>query len=194
MEFWQCLLQNPKKLAEIVSKYYPLPKSRFYELRNTLHTLKTKYERAAVFYALNRSSFSGTTLSGGMSPGHPRFTPSSIERLANFKIDNVSVQQADFGDSIQKSRNNLLYLDPPYLLNQRLYGNNGNMHNNFDHTRLAEILYTKDNWILSYNNCKAIHKLYKEYTIHYPAWKYGMSNNKDSREVLILSHNIARGI
>ena len=192
VEFWQCLLQNPKKLAEIVSKYYPLSRSKFYELQKILPTFRSKYERAGIFYALNRASFSGITLSGGMSPGHPRFTISSIERLLNFKMNNITVQQADFGDSIRQARDHILYLDPPYLLDQRLYGKNGNMHINFDHKRLAEILHTRDNWILSYNNCEIIRELYNDYEIYYPTWKYGMSNNKESREVLICSHDIAR--
>ena len=33
----------------------------------------------------------GFTISGGMSPGHPRFTKSSIDRLRNFNIKNIGV-------------------------------------------------------------------------------------------------------
>ncbi len=191
VEFWQCLLANPKKLAEIVREYYPLSKIKFYELQKTQEKFKSKYERAAVFFVLNRSSFSGTTMSGGMSPDHPRFTLSSIERLANFKVGNVSVDLADFKQSIKKHSKKLLYLDPPYLINQKLYGNNGDMHNGFDHECLVEILKECKMWILSYNDSEEIHKLYEGFTFRYPTWKYGMSNNKTSREVIILSHEIA---
>ena len=82
--FWQCLLNNPKKLTDIVRTYYPLSKSNFYKLQKTYNDYRSKYERAAIYFVLNRASFSGTTLSGGMSPNHPRFTESSIERLSNF--------------------------------------------------------------------------------------------------------------
>lgn len=191
VEFWQCLLSNPKKLAEIVMKHHPLPKSKFYELQRTQADYTSKYERAGVFYVLNRSSFSGTTMSGGMSPDHPRFTLSAIERLANFKVDNLSVDLADFKQSIKRHSKKLLYLDPPYLINQKLYGNNGDMHYGFDHEGLAETLQDCKMWILSYNDSEQVHRLYDGYAFQYPNWKYGMSNNKNSREVIILSHEMA---
>lgn len=191
VEFWQCLLSNPVKLTDIVKTYYPLSRERFYKLQKIQRQHRSKYERAAIFFVLNRSSFSGTTLSGGMSPNHPRFTPSSIEKIANFKVEGLSVEHADFKKSIKKHKNKLLYLDPPYLINHRLYGKNGDMHNGFDHAGLAEILKDTKIWILSYNDSEEIHSLYSDYTFYYPSWKYGMSNNKNSREVIILSHEIA---
>ena len=84
----------------------------------------------------------------------------------------------------------MLYLDPPYLIQSKLYGKKGDLHKNFDHVGLAKILKKRNNWILSYNNSKEIHELYSDYIILYPDWKYGMSRNKSSREVLILSHDI----
>ncbi|MCW5908547.1 MAG: DNA adenine methylase [Chitinophagales bacterium] len=95
VEFWQCLTTQPKELAEEVEKYFPLSKSDFYQLQQTQTKFKTKLERAAVYYVLNRSSFSGATLSGGMSPEHPRFTETSIERLRLFYNPNIKVQKAD---------------------------------------------------------------------------------------------------
>lgn len=191
VEFWQCLLSNPNKLADKVEKYYPLPKEAFYKLQDTQKTFKTKYERAAAFYVLNRASFSGATLSGGMSPGHPRFTPSSIQRLRDFKTHNITVRKIDFQESINQHKNDFLYLDPPYLIAQALYGKNGNTHKYFNHNILCEILRNRESWILSYNNSPEIHKLYEGYKFLYPSWKYGMSNNKNSKEVLILSHDVA---
>ena len=191
VEFWQCLLKDKSKLAKIIMKYYPLPKAEFYELQKSQEKFQSKYERAAVFYVLNRASFSGITLSGGMSPGHPRFTISSIERIERFHIEHLHVEHADFVDSITKSKNELLYLDPPYLINQKLYGNKGDLHENFDHNKLAQLLKKRDNWILSYNDSEQIHDMYDGYEFYYPEWKYCMSNNKNSREVLILSHDLA---
>ena len=191
VEFWQCLLKDRIRLAEIIREYHPLSKTRFYELQRSYNSHQSKYERAAIFYVLNRSSFSGTTMSGGMSPNHPRFTISSIERIENFQIENLYVEQADFKELIPKSKNKLLYLDPPYLINQRLYGNKGDLHNGFDHPGLYDILKNRDNWILSYNECDEIDDLYDDFAFYYPEWKYGMSNNKKSREVLIFSDDLA---
>lgn len=191
IDFWQCLLNNSKKLSNIVNLYYnQFSKNLFYNLQKNHQKSRSKYDRAAIFYVLNRSSFSGTTLSGGMSPGHPRFTRSSIDRLEQFKVNNLHVKRADFAESLSLSKNHLLYLDPPYILDCNLYGKKGNLHNKFDHEKLAQILHNRDNWILSYNNCKKVRQLYQDYTFKYPKWKYGMSRDKNSREILILSNDL----
>src|SRR5581483_3572715 len=191
VEFWQCVLSDPIRLANTVEEYYPLSRERFYDLQKTQRNHKSKYVRAAIFYVLNRSSFSGSTLSGGMSPGHHRFNKPAIQRLREFKVENLSVKRLDFTKSISKHRNDLLYLEPPYMIDQTLYGVKGDAHRHFDHERLAKILRTREKWILSYNDSPEIHELYKGYVILYPDWKYGMSNIKKSREVLILSHDVA---
>src|SRR5574338_1606389 len=196
VDFWQLLLSNPKKLANNVQKYRPLKKEKFYDLQKIQLESKSKLERATVFFVLNRTSFSGSTLSGGMASGgphnNPRFTKSSIDRLCKFRIKNLIVSLADYTKSIPRHKNMLLYLDPPYLIQSKLYGKKGDLHKNFDHYTLAKILKKRNSWILSYNNSKEIHELYSGYTILHPDWKYGMSNDKTSREVLILSHDIAK--
>jgi len=186
VEFWQCLVEDKKKLVSAVRTFYPLSKNRFYQLQEKQGTYKNKFRRAAAFFTLNRSSFSGSTMSGGMSINHPRFTETSIQRLTDFNIDGFSVNSLDFASSIDRHRGMLLYLDPPYMIKGCLYGKKGNTHRGFDHAGLAEILKGRDQWILSYNDCEEIRELYKEYEILYPEWTYGMSSNKKSKEVLIL--------
>ena len=190
VEFWQCLQADAKKLAAAVKSFYPLPKEKFYELQHAQMHFETKLERAAVYYVLNRSSFSGATLSGGMSPDHPRFTISSIERIKTFYNPNYTVQFADFTDSLREHSTHFAYLDPPYLIKSSLYGKKGNAHKGFDHEGLFGILKKRNNWILSYNECPEIRELYKGFNIITPNWKYGMSNNKVSREVLIFSNDL----
>ena len=51
-------------------------------------------------------------------------------------------------------------------------------------------LKNEENWILSYNSCKEIEDMYKDFNFIYPNWKYGMSKEKDSKEIIILSHNV----
>ncbi|HTN46453.1 MAG TPA: DNA adenine methylase [Flavipsychrobacter sp.] len=187
VEFWQCLISRPKALADEVAKHYPLPKEQFYLLQQTQTDFVTQLERAAVYYVLNRSSFSGSTLSGGMSPGHPRFTVSSIDRLKDFYNPNLVVTQADFKRSLQDHPDTFAYLDPPYLIKSSLYGKKGSTHKGFDHEGLAVLLKPRKHWILSYNDCEEIRTLYKGFKIISPNWKYGMSNSKSSKEVLIFS-------
>jgi len=190
-EFWQIVQIQPEALAGEVRKYFPLSKEQFYALQSEQEEFSTALERAAAFYVLNRASYSGSTLSGGMSPGHPRFTESSIRRLAQFHNPNLTVKRMDFQKSIPLHQHDFLYLDPPYLIESNLYGKNGDAHRDFDHEALFKLLEQRHKWVLSYNNCDAIGRMYKNYAILQPQWKYGMSNNKNSREVLILSHDVA---
>jgi DNA adenine methylase len=189
--FWQVLLNNQDELVRRVRKYYPLTRTKFYYLQKIYLTLTDEIEMAAVFFVLNRSSFSGTTLSGGMSPDHPRFTESAIERLQDFHADNFHVQQADYRDVIPLHSNDFLYLDPPYLNGEALYGDRGNTHKGFDHDELAELLVGRERWIMSYNDCTEIRTLYKKNQILSLDWVYGMSKDKKSSEVLILSRDLA---
>ncbi len=147
VEFWQCLLIEPVALASEVEKHYPLLKEDFYQLQKEQTHSEIKLERAAIYYVLNRSSFSGATLSGGMSPDHPRFTITSIERLRQFYNPNVQVQLAPFTESLPAHKNVFAYLDPPYLIKSSLYGKKGDAHKNFDHEALANILRERESWI-----------------------------------------------
>ncbi|MBT9148280.1 MAG: Modification methylase DpnIIA [Syntrophomonadaceae bacterium] len=190
VDFWQALMDDPNLLADRVEHYYPLSRSNFYNLQKRYVNLENKIERAAAFYVLNRSSFSGTTLSGGMSPGHPRFTESSIERLRSFRADNFNVECADFCEVVPKHKDAFLYLDPPYINGQALYGVKGDTHKSFNHQALADILHKRDRWIMSYNDRNEIRELYKDNPILSVEWIYGMSKNKQSSEILVLSKDL----
>ncbi len=189
-DFWISLITHKEELINIVKSYFPLEKKEFYKLQKKLLHIKDPIERGAVFFVLNRSSFSGTTMSGGMSPGHPRFTISSIDRLKHFNVKNFYVENLDYKETINKHKDAFCYLDPPYLNGQALYGVKGDTHKDFDHEELAKILQDKERWIMSYNDCQEIRDLYSSFTIISIEWVYGMSKNKSSNEILILSKDL----
>lgn len=188
VHFWQKILANPDKLADLIEKYHPLPATRFYELQ------KLSFEDhdidAAVFFVLNRSSFSGSTLSGGMSPEHPRFTQTAIERVRQFRCPNLTVAMSDFKETIKLQKDDFMYLDPPYLIASSLYGRRGSTHKGFDHEGLANSVRGKNQWLMSYNDHPDIRELYSGYRIISPEWTYGMGNKRESREILILSNDL----
>ena len=186
--FWQQLLADPDAVADEAAKLYPMQHPQFYELQRGFYSLSDPVQCAGTFYALNRASFSGVTLAGGMSPGHPRFTESSIDRLRKFSTSNLTVEHSDFTAAISNAPDDcVMYCDPPYMIESNLYGYRGDMHNGFDHLELARLLTARDNWVLSYNDCAAVRDLYGSYDIREPSWTYGMANDKRSREVLIVN-------
>ena len=96
----------------------------------------------------------------------------------------------DFEEFITNYYNDktLMFLDPPYYLGSKskLYGNGGDMHEAFDHDRLFKTLKNKNNWIMTYNNCEYIKKMYKDYVILETSWSYGMNKSKKSSEIVII--------
>ncbi len=187
VNFWKQAKAHPVRLSERVRCYHPLTKPKFYNLQKGFEDMEDPLDRAAVFFVLNRCSFSGTTLSGGMSPGHPRFNENAIDRLRNFRASNLEVRHADYKDMIRRHENKLLYLDPPYANGGRLYGDQGNMHEGFDHEALADLLKQRDGWVLSYNDSDLVRDLYTDYNILAPSWNYGMSGDKKSKEILVIN-------
>lgn len=190
VDFWKELLEDPDRLSLMVRQYYPLSREKFYSLQERMREGKLfRLERAAIFFALNRASFSGVTLSGGMSPGHPRFNLSAIRRVETFKRPaNFKVKRGDFRDVIPAHPEDFLYLDPPYWIrSDNLYGIRGDTHKGFPHLALFDLLSRRNRWVLSYNDSPEVRELYKNYRIESLSWVYGMGNDKRSREILILS-------
>lgn len=188
--FWKEAMTNPDKLADIVQKYHPITSETFKELQEAHTNINNTPQQkvAAYFYILNRCSFSGTTYSGGMSKNHPRFTQSSIDRLRNWKCQNIEIENSSFETFIPKHTDKFQYLDPPYYIDSFLYGNKGDTHKGFDHKKLREVLDVVDSFILSYNDCTFIRELYSDFNILETDWKYGMGKDKESSEILIVKN------
>ena len=190
--FWEQIIKNPKALAKEIEKVKAtFNKEEFLKFREELGvSCENKVEDAAKVFAINRSSFSGATFSGGFSKEaeQKRFNKPSIERVRNFKVSNLKVKQGDFKDTIPKHKEAFLYLDPPYFLKEgsnNLYGTNGSTHKGFDHQGLFDLIKERKDWVLSYNDCEWVRETYKEFEIIDLRWAYGMNNGKNSSELLI---------
>lgn len=189
VNFWKCACFDAESLAARVEKHLPISKTEFKFFQKHLYSFE-KWEQAAVYFVLNRSSFSGSTMSGGMSLGHPRFNEAAIQRLRDFYNPNIKVLHYRFQDSIAANPNRFMYLDPPYVNSSGLYGTKGDLHKRFNHKHLARLLKRREQWILSYNDCPLVRELYQGYRFVPLNWSYGMGKNKTSNEVLILSPDI----
>lgn len=196
INFWNSLSESNSLLIEGIKKYYPLSKEQFYKLQKTSPNTYDAVEQGAEFYVLNRCSFSGSTLSGGISPNHPRFTKHGIENLRKYSNSNFHVTNLSFEKSIgEHEKESFMYLDPPYMIKgDNLYGNKGSTHKNFNHGLLREVLADRTNWIMSYNDSEEIRSLYSDYKIISLDWAYGMTKNRKSKEVLIFSKGVKSDI
>jgi len=110
------------------------------------------------------------------------------------KIDKISAAGAtidlrctcrDFQSVVEDdSYRALIYVDPPY------YGKGGELYQHSftddDHERLADVLGgTKHRWLLSYDDCPKIRKLYSWATIEMIDVNYTINSSRTKGEVLI---------
>jgi DNA adenine methylase len=196
--FWTVLQNNKDELINIIKEYKNnnITKELFNEFRKQIITMDNNILQASYYFIINRCSFSGATLSGGFSheSSIKRFTNNSINNLQNINLNNIEFYNKDFTNFINenyKENEQILFLDPPYYLekNSKLYGNKGDLHENFNHELLFDTIKEKNNWILCYNNCDFIKEIYKNYKIIDVNWSYGMNTSKKSNEILIINFN-----
>ena len=184
-------------LCEGLRAIEAVSKEQFADYRRTIMGLDANtLQQATQFFIINRCSFSGSTLSGGFSQeaSNKRFTSSSIARIEALNFTNIEVYNEDFYDFIvnnatSDAASSLLFLDPPYYLenkSNKLYGNNGDLHEGFNHLALFDLLENRKNWVLTYNNCEYIRDLYKDFKIFDVKWSYGMNSSKASAEIIII--------
>ena len=194
--FWNICKCNKDKLCKKLYKYIDnVDKSIFSNFRSQVME-EDNLNQSIMYFIINRCSFSGATLSGGFSleASKKRFTKSSIDKIKKLNLVKFEIYNLDFEEFINStySLNNLLFLDPPYYLEKKskLYGNNGDMHETFDHDKLYKCISKKVNWIMTYNNCDYIKNLYKDFKIIETRWSYGMNKSKKSSEIVIIGKGV----
>jgi DNA adenine methylase len=193
--FWKQIKEDKDTLCKELREIKIVTKEQFTNYRKTIMDLNNDtLNQSILYFIINRCSFSGSTLSGGFSEeaSKKRYTLSSITKIELLNFSNVEIYNEDFEDFLDNffvRDNSLMYLDPPYYLekNSKLYGNNGDMHENFDHQSLFNLLKLQKNWIITYNNCDYIKNLYKDYLILDVNWSYSMNKSKTSSEIVIIS-------
>ena len=193
--FWTTCKNNKAQLcADLRTKINAIEKADFLEYRKQVMDEPDILKQSVMYFIINRCSFSGATLSGGFSAqaSKKRFTSSSIDRISQLDLSYFNMYNLDFEEFISNfyAPNTLMFLDPPYYLESganKLYGNNGDMHENFDHQRLFNTIKGRSNWMLTYNNCDYIKDLYKDFRIVETSWSYGMNKSKKSSEIVILN-------
>ena len=206
-EFWQQVKADRQAIEDVyMSEPIVRPgRERWNEMKDTLvnhaDTL-TPAQRAAYFLVLNKSSFSGQTLSSSYSTaaGTCVLRPGYLNRCGDLEAVEFSNMSAmDWLPNVPVGDDTLIFADPPYYLAHRkrgLYGVSGDHHSNFDHTAFRDELVKHPRWMLTYNDTPLVRELYKGYTILELTFHYGMRmcTNGEVRttanELVILSKRV----
>jgi DNA adenine methylase len=192
--FWTSCKEHKDELTRRLDSVKEVTKENFSAYRNQIMSLEDAFDQAFYYFIINRCSFSGATLSGGFSEeaSKKRFTSSSISKIKNIDLsatDFLNLDAVDFIDNYVNSDKQFLFLDPPYYLEEKskLYGYNGDLHEEFNHESLYNSVKDKKGWMMTYNNCDYIKELYKDFLILEVDWSYGMNKSKKSSEIVIIS-------
>lgn len=189
-ELLLCWEETQKLLENWKTDYYK---------RDPIILDKTK---AAAYYFFNHNLSYGPAFLGWLSRvyANEQKWERMINEIRNFRNNNLSVGCDSFENVIKRFPNDFLYLDPPYYLednkdNKMFKGmypmaNFPIHHEGFDHELLRDLLYShKEQFILSYNNCKTIREWYSDFYFFFPSWHYSfgqgetrIGKNKENNE------------
>jgi len=214
--FWIQLRDSGEELSEEILKIkkdnntiesakslFDLQKEKFKSKNNS-----SDFDKAVAFYILNKCSFSGLiTASFSKKASVSNFSINNIESLKYYStlIKNWEIYNLDYREFIDKFSNKkdvFLYLDPPYMIKDNLYGNNGELHKVFKHETFFEVckpLICKQ--LISYNSNLLIKNAFKDYMISdydltYTLRSTGtyMEDQKNRKELAITNYDNRIGI
>jgi len=233
INFWNIILKNPNKLYEELLKIKPTNdeydrikeilmcsdktqemlknwNTNYYKRENILKLDEVKL--AAYYYFNHNCSYGPGYLGWGSSVYlNDKKWKQMVDKIKEFKCDNLSVSQSSFENSIKNHNSDFLYLDPPYYLEKDIDNkmhkgmypmkNIDVHHSGFNHELLRDLLLNhKGDFVLSYNNCETIREYYKDFELFYPEWSYSMSNGEkrigknrkdlNNNEIVKKSHEI----
>lgn len=213
VNYWQHQLNQPQKLYDILKDIkpskedYKIIKEKLMcseEVQQIFSTLKTThYDRdvvpmskdyLAAYYFYNHNLSYGPMFLGWYSSLYNNIKRynAAIERVRDFSAPNLQINTASFDDVIEDSKNDFLYLDPPYYLekdsdnkmHKGMYPNCNFAvhHNEFDHEKLRDLLHSHNGrFVMSYNNCETIREWYKDFRLEYPSWQYSYANGEQRK-------------
>ena len=228
VNYWNVLLESPVELAEELAKIGPTQESYYEHADKLLKSSMTQrimegheeeypkrvvpkdewlelsnLENAAIYLQNFHLSYGPAFLGYWMELNSaPEKWSRFLEKVRNYKNPDLHVELLSVEKVIPQFPNDLIYLDPPYYLEQDggnkmaggLYPAVGMAihHDYFDHELMRDQLHNhKGPFILSYNDCPTIREYYKDFQQEFPVWHYSYQQGqkgiqKESHEILIL--------
>ena len=157
-------------------------------------------DRAAVFYVVNKCSFSGLTESSSFSEqaSNGNFSMRGIEKLPEYSklIEKWRITNYSYDYLMDGNEGAFMYLDPPYDIKDNLYGCKGSMHKRFDHDKFA--VDCDNNYmdqLISYNSDQLVKDRFTnwkaaEFDLTYTMRSVGeyMREQKQRKELLLFNY------
>jgi DNA adenine methylase len=141
------------------------------------------FQLAVSYFVMNKIAFSGLE-NGSISKHNYKylFNHKKIEKMEVIgkAMKNIVIHNIDYRELIKKAKaDDFVFLDPPYEIEDFLYGKDGKLHEGFNHDDFAEA--TKKlpcKWMITYNDNQLIRNRFKDYYIYDKSYKYCMAFEK----------------
>lgn len=184
--YWKAQIEQPDVLYKALKKLKP-NRETFKKVKERLkkHWVDGKPLNPldlAVHYYFNSNTSYGPHFLGWPSDVYLNDVryQKLISKVRDFSAPSLEVRCAPFERSIRKHKNDFLYCDPPYYLDEGKmfvgmypHRNFPIHHVGFDHEKLRDLLLAhKGGFVLSYNDCDVIRDWYSDCQFSTPTWQY----------------------
>lgn len=204
--FWWSILNDTERFLRKLEET-PVTVDVWDEMKHVVKN-KDQFDRTDIGFAgffMNRTNRSGI-MRGGIIGGRSqeaqygitaRYNKEGlrqrIERIAR-RRDRIALREEDglvFTKNVVKSLpdKSLIYFDPPYFHKaERLYIN---YYETSDHSELSGVIKTlKKKWIVTYDDCPEIRKMYNGIPFDHFSVSYSAASNRPSSEEILFYRNI----
>lgn len=218
--FWTQLQKNPDPLinrllelkdeacdADGVEELEKKHRALYADMRDLINTSDDDFDLATAFYVLNRSSFGGFTEQNKNafirdSYKNTIFSQSKIKKLANISeiIQPWRITNQDYRDLMEApGEDTFVFLDPPYLIKDMLYGKNKEMHTGFSHEAFVKACKdTPHNWMITYNEHPWLREQFADFHMENFEFRYSLAHRKENKnkkeELLVMNYQLPRDL
>ncbi len=164
INLYRCIKYHAEALQKEL-EYMLVSREQFFDYRDKSLNGMTDIQRAARYFYIIKVSFGGNKDNFG---GKNINVVNAVDYLSKIseRLKNVVIENKDFTNIIKvyDRPKALFYCDPPYFNTEKYY--TAAEFGQEQHIQLRDILSNvKGKFILSYNDCDFIRKLYKDYNI-----------------------------
>ena len=176
-------------------------------MRDLINTSDDDFDLATAFYVLNRSSFGGFTEQNKNafirdSYKNTIFSQSKIKKLANISeiIQPWRITNQDYRDLMEAPGEDVfVFLDPPYLIKDMLYGKDKEMHTSFCHEAFVKACKdTPHNWMITYNEHPWLREQFADFHMENFEFRYSLAHRKENKnkkeELLVMNYQLPRDL
>ena len=187
--------------AEDIEELEKKHRELYASMRGLIDGSTDPFDLATAFYVLNRSSFGGFTEQNKNafirdSYKNTIFSQSKIRKLADISniIQPWRITNQDYRNLMTEPGEDVfIFLDPPYLIKDMLYGKDKVMHSGFSHEDFVKSCKeTPHNWMITYNEHPWLREQFSDYHMENFEFRYSLAHraaNKNKKvELLIMNY------